>query len=217
MSVSKKLFPLLAIAVLGAALWATPSTGAVTNSCNGMTVNEIPVAGNPPSGTQVFASPGVQAYYDGSVVRIGGTPGNDVVVGSNIRDFITTDGGDDTVCARKGNDTVFTLDDNDWAAGGQGNDLMYGGSGTDTLNGISGNDTLYGGPGGDTIHGGGNNDTVIGDGGDDQLFGDNNNDVIQGDNDAAAPGTPPGAADSCDGGNGTDVDAGNCETSVGFP
>nr|MBA2724618.1 hypothetical protein [Actinomycetota bacterium] len=68
---------------------------------------------------------------------------DDVVVGTNKRDVITTGLGDDTVFARGGPDWVM---DNTRSRSG-GDDIFYGGRGDDSLSGMEGYDTLRGGSG----------------------------------------------------------------------
>lgn len=80
-----------------------------------------------------------------------GTPGNDLITGSDERDEIRARAGDDEVRARGGDDLVY---------GARGADLIYGGRGADELRGGPGRDNLYGGPGRDTVLGGRGDDYV---------------------------------------------------------
>jgi hypothetical protein len=75
--------------------------------------------------------------------EIWGTPGDDVIVGSN------------------GDDRIF---------GGLGNDIICGNGGNDYLRGGYGDDHLYGGPGDDIVAGNWGYDWVYGDDGNDMLY-----------------------------------------------
>lgn len=57
--------------------------------------------------------------------------------------------GDDSLVGTGAADTIYGLGGHDVIEGGSGNDHIYGGGGNDTLNGGSGADTLYGGTGND--------------------------------------------------------------------
>ena len=72
-----------------------------------------------------------------------GGEGNDVIVGSNIRDTLQGNGGDDFLVAHEGDDTLF---------GGEGNDILSGGAGRDSLYGNQGDDRLFGGLDNDTFY-----------------------------------------------------------------
>jgi glucose/arabinose dehydrogenase len=63
--------------------------------------------------------------------RLEGTPGNDVIAGSDEADRIRGHGGDDVIC------------------GGRGDDVLKGGPGTDQLRGGPGDDRCHSGPGRD--------------------------------------------------------------------
>ncbi len=81
-----------------------------------------------------------------------GTPGNDVINGTNFRDSFTALRGDDRLCGLDGIDSLI---------GAQGNDSLSGGAGDDILTGGSGNDRLDGGPGFDRCDGGIDVDTAV--------------------------------------------------------
>ena len=80
-----------------------------------------------------------------------GTPGDDVLVGTQYDDAISGFGGNDTISGLGGDDILN---------GDDGDDVLDGGSGDDTLSGGDGDDTLKGGPGTDILDGGAGNDTV---------------------------------------------------------
>ena len=83
--------------------------------------------------------------------RVDAGTGDDVVLGTPLRDFLS--GG-------FGKDRIF---------GGDGNDWVDGGWGDDDLNGYRGNDVLFGGYGNDSIHGGDGDDRLNGGPGNDRL------------------------------------------------
>jgi uncharacterized repeat protein (TIGR01451 family) len=107
---------------------------------------------------------------------LGGGPGGDTLNGGDGRDSLT--GGD-------GNDTLNGGDDADAAAGNDGNDDINGGQGDDSF--LRG---LTGGPGRDTISGGAGNDELEGGADDDVMSGGGGNDTMHGD--ADTPGEPSG-------------------------
>lgn len=80
-----------------------------------------------------------------------GTPGNNVLNGTNDDDTITGDAGNDIISGNGGNDTIDAGDDNDVVDGGNGDDYILGGAGNDNLSGGSGIDYLDGGDGDDSI------------------------------------------------------------------
>lgn len=80
-----------------------------------------------------------------------GTVKSDRIVGTNKRDVIYAQDGNDRVRARAGNDTVY---------GGSGRDRLEGNSGKDVLEGGSSNDTLIGNGGADDLDGGSGNDRI---------------------------------------------------------
>lgn len=123
-----------------------------------------------------------------------GTPGKDLVLGTEGSDSFLLGAGDDVMVDDAGNDQVEAGDGNDLVYTGQGNDAILLGNGDDTAyagegndvvfgDGIGGtgndlillqggNDVAFGGDGADCIAGGDGNDVISGDGGDDKLFGE---------------------------------------------
>ena len=83
--------------------------------------------------------------------RIDGGLGNDLIVGTDSRDFITGGFGQDYVNARAGDDWVDGGWGRDDLNGGDGNDILSGGYGDDAVYGQAGNDSLRGGPGSDYV------------------------------------------------------------------
>jgi Ca2+-binding RTX toxin-like protein len=106
-------------------------------------------------------------FIDQSDRYANGRGGDDVLSGSDNRDWLhggtgndTLDGweGDDWLLGEEGNDVLDGWEDNDVLDGGRGKDVLYGGLGNDVLNGGSGNDVLYGGRGNDNLTGGAGSD-----------------------------------------------------------
>jgi uncharacterized delta-60 repeat protein len=105
--------------------------------------------------------------------------GNDTVtIGAGVRgSYLGGEGGADTLNGGEADDVLV---------GGLGPDQMFGNNGNDSCVGEGGNDYIVGGAGNDVIYGNGGNDTLSGGGGNDRLFGG------------------PDAADTINGGAGTD-------------
>jgi len=96
----------------------------------------------PAIGSATLAAEGACLGLEATIV---GTPGNDVIHGTEGRDVIT---------AGEGNDVVFGDSGFDVICGGPGRDRLIGGSGDDRLFGNRGKDILVGGPGFDRLNGG---------------------------------------------------------------
>lgn len=140
----------------------------------------------------------LNATCNGLPATIVGTPGDDVLYGTNGADVIAGLGGNDIIYGRNGDDVIcgYGGDDllkgdngNDTLIGGYGNDRLYGSNGNDTLidnagdnslDGENGDDTLTGGSGADQLYGRNGQDVINGGGGDDLLSGDNGNDLLIG-------------------------------------
>lgn len=101
----------------------------------------------------------------GKKITLWGSAGNDVINGSDAKDFFTLFAAF-SIFGSNGNDQITgdTLDD--YLDGGAGNDKLYGGKGNDTLVGGEGNDLLDGGEGSDHMEGGAGFDTYYIDGND---------------------------------------------------
>lgn len=121
---------------------------------------------------------------------IGGSDGDDVLVGSPCADDIDGGDGNDNIDSGAGNDTVSggTGEDhivanagNDTIFGGDGDDIVFGGTGKDHISGGDGDDRLFGEAGDDIIFGDAGNDYLSGGDGDDYLAGGEGNDVVMGD------------------------------------
>lgn len=103
------------------------------------------------------------------VEQVQGTDFRDYMVagGSTIR--LLAEGGDDVVIGSEVRDVIFLGDGNDRGFGNGGSDFMKGGAGDDLLKGGDGDDTLYGEDGEDNIQGGDGDDFIFGGRGDDRI------------------------------------------------
>lgn len=105
---------------------------------------------NAPIENFVFAATGRHAVSAMSLS--GGTDAGESFVGADLTtmgDWITGNGGDDTIDGRGGDDILAGNAGNDAIKGGAGVDVLFGGSGNDVLDGGAGADMLFGGDGGD--------------------------------------------------------------------
>ncbi|WP_432542169.1 ExeM/NucH family extracellular endonuclease [Kineococcus sp. SYSU DK002] len=91
------------------------------------------------------------ATCGGLTPTIVGTPGDDVLTGTNGRDVIAGLGGDDVVTGGNGDDVLCGGDGDDVLRGGNGDDVLLGGAGDDALHGENGSDRLSGGAGDDVL------------------------------------------------------------------
>ena len=147
--------------------------------------------------SQVATIPGGQfTYADGSLLFVGDTLGNTVMLPSGATGAAYGGGGDDSfsssdgrwlVQGNAGGDTIDLRGGNNVAYGGQDGDrIIFGGSdgrastggnfgqankGEDSLAGSTSNDTLLGGQGNDTVDGRGGVDFINGNLGDDRMTG----------------------------------------------
>ncbi|MAP94813.1 MAG: hypothetical protein CMK07_07675 [Ponticaulis sp.] len=85
---------------------------------------------------------------------------DDRLVGSDVRDVVVLDEGDDIALGRGGNDSLSGGDGNDLLYGGEGNDRLFTGEGDDILEGGNGNDYLLS-QGGNNILTGGQGDDIF--------------------------------------------------------
>ena len=138
------------------------------------------------------------ASCNGRPATIVGTPGDDVIYGTNGADVIVGLGGNDIIHGGNGDDVICGNAGNDTLDGGNGNDTLIGSYGNDTLSGGNGDDTLIDSSGDNVLDGGNGNDSLTGGTGIDQLYGQNGDDVIDG----------GGGNDMLNGGNGDDIMSG---------
>jgi uncharacterized repeat protein (TIGR01451 family) len=127
--------------------------------------------------------------------RIFGNAGDDTIEGGVGRDDLRGGPGEDSLAGGAGGDRLAGNGGDDTLDGGPGRDDMSGGSGDDTMDGGPGNDVMNGNSGDDTMDGGPGNDLVNGGSGEDTLFGNDGQDVLRGSS----------GNDTLDGGNGSDV------------
>ncbi len=144
----------------------------------------------------------VKKVIEGTALNdtLGGTTGNDTVLGHNGQDVLNGGTGNDTLDGGRNEDVLN---------GGEGNDSLFGGVNADTIQGEAGNDIVYGdvaaltaaiAAGNDNVYGGDGSDTIFGDGesmvtaqgGKDYLWGGNGDDVIYGDAKSLAAGSAGG-------------------------
>ncbi|MEA1607382.1 peroxidase family protein [Pseudomonas spirodelae] len=175
------------------------------------------------------ADGGYLRFTGGEHVVLGGTAGNDTIIGGNGIDTIwggagndRLDGGNeaDQVHGGDGDDIITDLGTpaggadflhgdagNDVISSGMGNDLVFGGSGKDFV--ITGNDAteVFGGLGDDFILGGNDSDFLLGNEGDDWIEGGEGFDTLAGENSELFFNSPIIGHDVLNGqGNDTDYD-----------
>ncbi len=117
---------------------------------------------------------------NGHLATIVGTPGNDTLVGSALRDVIVGLGGNDVIEGKGGDDIVCGGPGRDRIKGSGGNDVLFGGTGKDRLFGASGRDVLWGGGNDDIMTGGSGRDVLIGQRGSDTAKGRGGDDLLLG-------------------------------------
>jgi Beta-propeller repeat/RTX calcium-binding nonapeptide repeat (4 copies) len=109
-----------------------------------------------------------------------GTPGPDILSGSDGDDAMYADDGRDAMDGGPGNDIMDGGPGNDIMDGGDGNDVMAGGDGNDTMRGEFGDDIMVGADGNDVMDGGDGNDVMDGGDGNDQLYSGPGDDELHG-------------------------------------
>jgi Ca2+-binding RTX toxin-like protein len=131
--------------------------------------------------------------HSGGIV---GTPGDDVIIGDDRKNFVYGEGGTDHICTGGGDDEITyafdTVDPPDalYADGGTGDDYidfyghgaaeLIGGEGDDTLQAYGANvpSVIRGGPGNDYMQGGSAGDDIFGEDGNDWLNGNDGDDTL---------------------------------------
>ncbi len=139
------------------------------------------------------AGAGSRTCLDDRKATIVGTPGDDVIYGTN---------GTDVIVGGRGADQVHGLGGDDFICGEGGRDILTGGSGDDELLGGGGGDAIFGGSGDDFLNGGDQAD---------QLHGGSGDDAMQGDALLSSPN------DACDGGDGIDTALSDCDSVSNVP
>ena len=109
-------------------------------------------------------------FTAGSLVGVGATRGDDVIVGGALEDHLLGGLGDDVLRGGNGRDNL---------AGDGGDDQLFGDGDIDDLTGDSGNDQLFGGLGDDYLRGSLGGDVLVGGAGGDRLFGGAGPDTIR--------------------------------------
>jgi Ca2+-binding RTX toxin-like protein len=110
--------------------------------------------------------------------RIKGTPGNDVLTGTERHDLIAGLAGDDQISGLGRGDILFGNRGNDTIQGGHGIDVIFGGRDNDNLDGGNGLDIVRGRHGDDMVAGGNGRDLLFGGWGADSLSGGHGNDRL---------------------------------------
>jgi len=162
---------------------------------------------------QVWAGSGGDVVYgEGGADMLDGEDGNDILFGGTGDDVLYGDGntantGADYLDGGEGADTLWGGNGDDVLAGGIGDDKLYGEYGANYLDGGDGNDILNSGGPGSVLDGGADNDILSGDAGADSLIAGAGVDNLSGgaDNDTIVLDVNLTAADSIDGGTGTDT------------
>ncbi|MGB3403998.1 MAG: calcium-binding protein [Microcoleaceae cyanobacterium] len=85
------------------------------------------------------------------MARFDGTPGTDILTGTQQADQMFGYQGFDALDGSGGNDIIYGNQQGDQLFGNGGSDFLYGGRDNDTLEGGSGNDWLYGDSGNDIV------------------------------------------------------------------
>ncbi|MEQ1715527.1 MAG: peroxidase family protein, partial [Hyphomicrobium sp.] len=147
-----------------------------------------------------FVDGNVLKFSGGEHVVLGGTEGNDTLIGDKGIDTLWGDGGDDYLNAGMESDQVFGGDGddiiedpfgddflrgeagNDVIVDGHGLDLLFGGEGQDFLMGVTDTKEVFAGPGNDFILGGSAPDVLLGNEGDDWIEGGEGFDGLSGEN-----------------------------------
>jgi|GEM_PF-6427477 Ca2+-binding RTX toxin-like protein len=142
-----------------------------------------PLAERPPSppGITLIGTPGNDVLRGtDNADRIEGRAGNDRIFGEGSDDVLSGGAGDDRLFGGRRDDFMLGGPGRDRLFGNRGDDQLFGGTGPDELRGEAGDDLLEGGAGRDSLFGGNGNDRLLGQGGSDFLLGGRGNDVIVG-------------------------------------
>jgi Ca2+-binding RTX toxin-like protein len=151
------------------------------------------------AGKQIYDG-GVLKFSGGEHVVLGGTEGNDTLIGDKGIDTLWGDGGDDYLNPGMESDQVFGGDGDDiiedpfgedflrGEAGddvivnGAGLDLLFGGDGQDFIQAFTDTTEVFAGPGNDFVLGGTAPDVLLGNEGDDWIEGGEGFDGLSGEN-----------------------------------
>lgn len=177
---------------------------------------------------QVIRDGNLLKFSGGEHVVLGGTEGNDRIIGDKGIDTLWGDGGDDYLNAGMESDQVFGGDGddiiedpfgddflrgeagNDVIVNGHGLDLLFGGTGNDFLMAVTDTTEVFAGEGDDWILGGSAPDVLLGNEGNDWIEGGEGFDGLSGENSELFFNSPIVGHDILNGqGNDTDYDAEN--------
>ncbi|TCM71149.1 peroxidase family protein, partial [Rhizobium sp. BK068] len=132
---------------------------------------------------------GYLRFSGGEHVVLGGTEGNDTLIGDRGIDTLWGDAGDDYLNAQTESDQVFGGDGDDiivdpfgdnFLRGDAGNDVVSAGAGFNTIFGGEGQDFILAGTDGSEVFAGRDNDFVLGGIGNEGLMGNEGDDWIEG-------------------------------------
>lgn len=148
-------------------------------------------AGNGDTSNNGHDEGGYLQFQGGEHVVLGGTEGNDTLIGDKGIDALWGDGGNDYLNAGTESDNVFGGEGDDIIEDPFGDDLLRGNQGNDVITSARGVDILFGDQGTDYIvvgqdagevFGGQDDDFILGGSGGDALLGNEGNDWIEGGN-----------------------------------
>ncbi|GBD48039.1 heme peroxidase [Methylopila sp. Yamaguchi] len=135
------------------------------------------------------ADGGYLQFRGGEHVVLGGTEGNDTLLGDKGIDALWGGAGNDYLNAGMESDQVFGGDGDDiiidpfgddFLRGGDGNDVISGGAGLDILHGGRGQDAIFAGANTTEVFAGEGDDFILGGAGSDNLMGNEGDDWIEG-------------------------------------
>ncbi len=138
---------------------------------NQILVDDVSLAADYSGSVVMHDVGGYLKYSGGEHVVLGGTEGNDTLIGDKGIDTLWGDGGNDYLNGGMESDNIF---------GGDGDDIIEDPFGDDVLRGEGGNDVISAGSGLDLIFGGEGQDYIIVGQDDKEAFGDEGNDFILG-------------------------------------
>lgn len=115
--------------------------------------------------------------FEHALVRHFATDGDDVLIGTRVRDDIVAHGGSDIVDGLAGDDLIDGGDGDDVIFGGSGHDLIFAGNGDDFIDAGDGDDIVFAGSGNDVVIGGDGDDVIHGEAGNDSLNAGSGDDV----------------------------------------
>ena len=136
-------------------------------------------------------------HINAATVVLGGTEGDDIIIGGIGDDTMWGDGGndrlnggygDDYIRGGDGDDIITDLGGSDNIQGGDGNDVIQAGGGTDLILGGFGNDFIITGEDNDEAFGGAGDDFILGNKSNEQDIGNEGDDWLEKGTSDGAPG-----------------------------